>query len=629
MATKGKDLALAKKIYDIIDQRRGEGTAISVSFVKDNEVLAAAAAGTLDGDPKRPASTEDLYNIGSVSKTYVAMAVLKCVELGLCELDAPVYKYVPKFRMVDERYKQITLRMCINHSSGLPGTGWNGSFCTAYYSAQKFYDSFLDYLSHCDLKCDPGEYSVYCNDGFTLAEIAVVTLSGMPYTAFVQKYITGPLGCVSTCSGANDPDHRALVAQKGMPREYLMVLGSGGISTDISDCAKYGWAFIEPGAAFTKEQADLTAELQPVKRGVAGFARGFGLGWDLVNFKGIGIDLGDDTLMKSGGTLEFLTYLVASKKYRLSGAVSMTQDIKLDPLALLCELFALALGEEFKKPEPKTEGQPLPEGFAEKWSGIYYAPLAKYEACFNDNKLTVKTLSPAGTKEMFKDLPYVDGRFPTPGPAIVFVEDPNGKKFISQDAGYIMGTLGQKDPSYPPVNEAWLRRNGKTYIVKDIVACDAVPAMLGIGAKLIADPEKGVVSLAVNYAGTVATSPALVKDDTHLSQFLEARDTYSSSLWVEDGFEHMHSAFGELVEAAWVPQIAEGKYKIAAGETFHLRIPAGRTYAVEYGSARAISADADLNVTGDSLFRGPVTKVGEGFLIICADEDTTLTVKAE
>lgn len=65
--------------------------------------------------------TETVSAIGSVSKVFCVMAAMQLHELGLLDLDAPVTDYVPEFTMTDERYKDITVRMLMNHTSGLMG----------------------------------------------------------------------------------------------------------------------------------------------------------------------------------------------------------------------------------------------------------------------------------------------------------------------------------------------------------------------------------------------------------------------------------------------------------------------------------------------------------------------------
>ena len=103
---------------------------------------------------------------------------------GLVELDTPVVQYVPDFKMLDEDYKKITVRHLLNHASGLPGTQWKGFSVTAL-TERDYYQEVLDYLAISHLKAKPGEYSVYCNDGFTLAEIVVARVSGQRYSCLL------------------------------------------------------------------------------------------------------------------------------------------------------------------------------------------------------------------------------------------------------------------------------------------------------------------------------------------------------------------------------------------------------------------------------------------------------------
>ena len=89
---------------------------LSAVIVSGNVVNAAssAASGT--------DSSDYILNIGSVSKMYVTAAVMQLVDQGKVELDAPVTDYIPDFKLADERYKDITVRMLMNHTSGLMGS---------------------------------------------------------------------------------------------------------------------------------------------------------------------------------------------------------------------------------------------------------------------------------------------------------------------------------------------------------------------------------------------------------------------------------------------------------------------------------------------------------------------------
>jgi len=108
-------------------------------------------------------NTSTQFNIGSISKIFTAAAVMQLVEAGKVDLDKPVVDYVPDFTMQDSRYKNITVRMLLNHSSGLPGTDIYNGFAAAV--DPDFLANFMVYLANSNLKDDPGVVSVYCNDG--------------------------------------------------------------------------------------------------------------------------------------------------------------------------------------------------------------------------------------------------------------------------------------------------------------------------------------------------------------------------------------------------------------------------------------------------------------------------------
>src|SRR3569833_3598687 len=86
--------------------------------VRDGEEVWRGAAGVADirtGDPVTP---DMRHRVGSISKTFTAAAVLHLVERGAIELDTPICNYLPRL-MPEERGNTITVRMLINHTSGL------------------------------------------------------------------------------------------------------------------------------------------------------------------------------------------------------------------------------------------------------------------------------------------------------------------------------------------------------------------------------------------------------------------------------------------------------------------------------------------------------------------------------
>ncbi len=87
--------------------------------------------------------------------------------------------------------------MLLNHSSGLMGSSFKNTILLGDNDSYG-HDNFLKELQKQRLKAKPGAFSVYCNDGFTLAEILVERVSGMSFTNFLDKYINNPLNLQNT-----------------------------------------------------------------------------------------------------------------------------------------------------------------------------------------------------------------------------------------------------------------------------------------------------------------------------------------------------------------------------------------------------------------------------------------------
>ena len=147
------------------------GGAVSVQYAlwQDGDIVLTGHTGTFSKTENRVLMDTDLYGIGSSSKIYTTVAVMQLAEDGKLSLDAPVTRYLKDFKMADSRYKDITVRMLLNHSSGLMGSTLDSALLFDD-SDPSSTDLLLERLASQRLKADPGAYSVYCNDGFTLAE---------------------------------------------------------------------------------------------------------------------------------------------------------------------------------------------------------------------------------------------------------------------------------------------------------------------------------------------------------------------------------------------------------------------------------------------------------------------------
>ena len=134
----------------------GQGSGVSVAIMERGEFVLSDAMGVADRSQNRAVDRKTRFNIGSVSKMFATVAILLLVDEGKVELDAPVVRYLPEFTMRDPRFRDITLRMLLNHSSGLPGT----TVFIGFEPDATVHRLLMETLKHSRLKHTPGAMSM-------------------------------------------------------------------------------------------------------------------------------------------------------------------------------------------------------------------------------------------------------------------------------------------------------------------------------------------------------------------------------------------------------------------------------------------------------------------------------------
>lgn len=226
-------------------------------------------------------NSEYVYCVASVSKIYVTTAIMQLADEGKIDIDKPVTEYIPEFTMADERCKDITVRMLMDHTSGIMGsTQSNGALYDDNDTCS--HDRLLEVLSTQRLKADPGKYAAYCNDGFDLLEIIVENVSGMTYTDYIKENISGRLGLEKTGTpvdmpGAQEISPNIKADNALFDTQYSMVLGTGGVYSTASDNAKFGAALFTGDDTLISDEAKAAMSTRWTDKE---FYDKSGLGWD-------------------------------------------------------------------------------------------------------------------------------------------------------------------------------------------------------------------------------------------------------------------------------------------------------------------------------------------------------------
>lgn len=413
------------------------------------------------------AAFERYLNIGSVSKVYTVAAVMQLVDQDKVDLDAPVTDYIPDFRLADERYHKITVRMLMNHTSGLMGSVYGEIFLLDDGDSD-YHDAFLGILQREGLKYEPGTCNCYCNDGFTLLEILVERVSGMTFTDYLEKNICNPLSLKKTGTHWNmDASELVPVYLNGnvkMAAERGQAIGAGGIVSTAEDVCGFGSAFFSGNKALLSEKA----KKEMAKNYQIGCPEGFGLGWDEVTKKDYE-NAGVTVLSKGGDTFFQHASLVVAPDEKISVAVLSSGGDSGFNEEMALELMDIALLEQGISVEHQTTELPelsdmVPEECL-SCEGIYANAYGTVSITF-PNKQYMRIMSLTYDMEFEKQFNYSkDG---------VFVE-------MSGDVA-----SGKAIPVRPIVTEAFEKKDGQVYLVDQLGGC----SLYKISANDVSDEVK-------------------------------------------------------------------------------------------------------------------------------------------
>ncbi len=547
---------------------------LAVLLIFDNKIDVSAQ----ESEPKIVAENS-IYCIGSVSKMYTSVAIMKLAQDGKIELDQPVTNYLPTFEMADLRYKMITPRMLIDHSSGLMGTDMSDIFLyldATEKSNQTYHNQFLDRLKKQRLKADPGQYKTYCNDGFMLAEILIEEVSGMTYSEYLSKEIIEPLSLKDTFTWDQEVVEKAdiekvvplYISGHKLPMQKVQSIGSGGIMSSTEDLCKFASLFYSKTSILSRStvlemETISNNKLFPEIEGDTQFQ--YGLGWDCVDTYPYN-QYGLKALSKGGATNGYYTNLTVIPELEASIAVTASGGNGLLPQMMAQEILLEVLKEEGlideikpAKEKPNVKAEKIPEELKENFGEYLSSGVFRIE---QKNENTITIYSQNQSSEMSVDFAYIgNGEFCSlaggyfgngrlletqngiSGYSIIYFTNEEGNQYLvaKQYSNYaklgetaIATRIGQKikrDNSKTVLNSQWEERSLKKYFVCDEQYNSASYLEHGLRTLNIARESKdyiwfdGMAPCKIEsdqYAKAVVTIPGMIGRDLNDMEVVNA-----------------------------------------------------------------------------------------------------------
>ncbi|QUL53281.1 beta-lactamase family protein [Paenibacillus tritici] len=597
------------------------------AIMDKGNITLSGGAGFYDTVTKAPITKDTMFGIGSVSKMYVSAATMILAEDKVIDIDKPLITYLPQFKMADERYKEITPRMLMNHSSGLYGSHYGNSILLDDNDTQN-HDEMLSRMASERLKSDPGEYSVYCNDGFQLLELMIEQVSGISYSEFLDRHFSSPMKVSSTKTPLDSFDRQQLAKtyfpslKPALPAENANILGAGGLYSTAEDLTKFA-EVLNGNYPDILSKASAEAMRQPeYKNGIwvpeERNSFNYGLGWDAVDLAPFG-DYGIKALTKGGDTIMYHAALTTLPESDISIAVLSSGGSSVYNTVFASQVLLEYLKDtgKIQKIQPdQTFTPPVKAAMPaemQSYSGLYGTVGATLPITVKGGELTLPVL--AGLIPAQKYVYTGKGQFKNSdgSAAVSFEKQKNGITYLKLDAHLNIPGIGQMpmvtyeyqkleaNPLNASTKQAWEKRNGKHYYAVDEKISSLFYLSPSILTKTIA-VEQGYATGTKIVDGNTAVNAAEIP-------VMNGRDAFDLNFSTKNGQEYLTIDGNDYISEDAVKPLYGGRASIstvpASGQAVWMKLDkksAGRTMTVTAPSTGGYAVyDADGVIVSHSM----------------------------
>ncbi|MFN2341007.1 MAG: serine hydrolase domain-containing protein, partial [Halanaerobium sp.] len=183
--------SLNSKFNEIIQQsiEKNRIPGLAISAVKNGEIVYSRGFNGSWSDSKKEITSETPFYIGSISKSFTALAIMQLVEAGQIDLDSPVQNYLNDFRVDMAGFKEIiTVRQLLHHQSGLTEEEYFNDLPDDLSIEAGVEDLYGMSLSH-----NPGTSFSYFNPNYNMLGLIIEEVSGQSYKNYLSENILRPL----------------------------------------------------------------------------------------------------------------------------------------------------------------------------------------------------------------------------------------------------------------------------------------------------------------------------------------------------------------------------------------------------------------------------------------------------
>ena len=289
MYVKGKPIA-AMNILDRMKYYNVPG--VSVAVIDNGEIAWAKGYGIKETSSNDPVTTETLFQAASISKPVTALGILRLVEKGILDLDAPVNDKLVSWKVPENEFSEkekVTLRHLLTHSAGLTVSSFPG------YAAPEQIPTPVQVLdgekpantSPVRIDSIPGSAWRYSGGGFVVTQLLVADVSGGSFQEYMQTTVLAPLEMNHSTFEQPLPQEKVDQAVSGHQVNGEAVQGkwhvypelaAAGLWTTPSDLCRFAIELQKSVAGVSNKVISQEMALKMLAPGIGGWGLGMGLG---------------------------------------------------------------------------------------------------------------------------------------------------------------------------------------------------------------------------------------------------------------------------------------------------------------------------------------------------------------
>jgi CubicO group peptidase (beta-lactamase class C family) len=337
-----------------------------------------------------PVTSDTLFQVGSISKTFTATALLMLWDAGKVDLDTPIRAYLPGFRLSDEDVAQrVTIKHLLTHTGG-----WLGDYFNDFGFGDDAQAKMLIEIAKLPQFTPLGEVWSYCNTGFNIAGRIVEVITGQTYEAAIKEMILDLLGMSMTFYFPHEVmTHRFAVGHEISQRAARVArpwpIGRcghpvGGVVSTVIDLLKYARFHMRDGLGLLRPE---TIKLMQTPIVTGSGLDVFGLSWFIT-------PIGNVHVLRHGGATHGFTAdftIVPSRQFAITTLTNSDEGS-----VLYGDLRANAIRQYLDVTWPETPEIKLMDEQLLAYTGRYDSALALRELYLQDGVLMLQSIPKGG-----------------------------------------------------------------------------------------------------------------------------------------------------------------------------------------------------------------------------------------